>query len=83
MVHWPDIQIPHPDVTLTFDIAPSQMIETRKRLLQQVASDNLLVGGMHLNFPGFIRIYKVRGTYAVREERWQEDRAHQPASLMD
>jgi glyoxylase-like metal-dependent hydrolase (beta-lactamase superfamily II) len=70
MVHWPDIQIPRPDVTLSFDIDPNQMIETRRKLLEHVASGDMLVGGMHLNFPGFIRIRRDRETYRVHEERW-------------
>jgi len=69
IVHWPDIQIPHPEVTLSFDIDPAQMICTRKRLLEQVASENILIGGMHLNSPGFIRIKHDSRSYAIEGER--------------
>lgn len=65
IVHWPNIQIPRPDVTLAFDIAPARMIETRKLLLEQLAGENLLVGGMHLNLPGFIRIVKERNGFTI------------------
>ena len=73
IVHWPDIQIPRPDVTLSFDIDPDQMIETRRNLLAELASEDVFVGGMHLNFPGFIRIEHDRETFKIREERWMPD----------
>ena len=73
IVHWPDIQIPRPEVTLAFDIDPSQAAETRMRLLDRLATDNTLIGGMHLNFPGFIRIHRDRNTYVIHEERWLPD----------
>jgi glyoxylase-like metal-dependent hydrolase (beta-lactamase superfamily II) len=73
IVHWPDIQIPRPDVTSSFDIDPDQMVETRRNLLAELASDDVLVGGMHLNFPGFIRVKRDRQTFMIREERWMPD----------
>ncbi|MEG9433282.1 MBL fold metallo-hydrolase [Terriglobus sp. ADX1] len=68
IVHWPDIQIPRPEVTLAFDIDPGLMIETRKGLLREIVSENLLVGGMHLNLPGFIRLSKHRDSYEIHED---------------
>jgi glyoxylase-like metal-dependent hydrolase (beta-lactamase superfamily II) len=73
IAHWPDIQVPRAEVTLAFDIDPRQAAETRRRLLDRVATDNVLIGGMHLNFPGFIRIRRERGLYAIHEERWLPD----------
>jgi glyoxylase-like metal-dependent hydrolase (beta-lactamase superfamily II) len=73
IAHWPDIQIPRPEVTLAFDIDRRQAADTRKRLLDMVATENILIGGMHLNFPGFIRIHRDRNTYAIHEERWFPD----------
>jgi glyoxylase-like metal-dependent hydrolase (beta-lactamase superfamily II) len=75
IAHWPDIQVPRPEVTLVFDIDPRQAAETRRRLLDRVATENVLIGGMHLNFPGFIRIRRDRDTYAIHEERWLPDLA--------
>jgi glyoxylase-like metal-dependent hydrolase (beta-lactamase superfamily II) len=73
IAHWPEIQVPRPEVTLAFDIDPRQAAETRRRLLERVATEKVLIGGMHLNFPGFIRIHRDRGTYAIQEERWLPD----------
>lgn len=69
IVHWPDIQIPRPEVSLAFDVCQQQAAATRQGLLDMVASDNILVGGMHLNFPGFIRIQREKDTYSIPKER--------------
>jgi glyoxylase-like metal-dependent hydrolase (beta-lactamase superfamily II) len=70
IVHWPDIQIPRPEVSLTFDINREQAVETRIRLLDMLASESILIGGMHLNFPGFIRIHRDGSSYVIQEDRW-------------
>ena len=70
IVHWPNIQIPKPDVTLVVDHDPVQAAETRVRLFEVLAANNNLVGRMHLNFPGFIRIQRKGSGYEIREERW-------------
>lgn len=70
IAHWPDIQIPRPEASLVFDIDGKQAVETRRRTLDALASENTLVGGMHLNFPGFIRIHRDGSSYSIQEERW-------------
>lgn len=69
-MHWPDIQVPRPEVSLTFDINREQAADTRRRLLDMLATEDTLVGGMHLNFPGFIRIRRDERSYVIQEERW-------------
>ncbi len=70
IVHFPDIQIPCPDVAIAFDMDPVEACRTRHRTLDMVASNAELVGGLHLNFPGFIRVLKEKGQYSFREEPW-------------
>ncbi len=70
IVHFPDIQIPCPDVTIAFDVDPVEACRTRHRTLDMVASGGELVGGLHLNFPGFIRVLKENGKYSFYEEPW-------------
>lgn len=69
IVHWPDIQIPRPEVSLVFDVCQQQAAATRRGVLDMVTSDNIVVGGMHLNFPGFIRIQREQDTYSIHKER--------------
>lgn len=62
-VHIPEIQIPRPDVTLEFDSDSHAAAAMRRRVLDMAAADNLLVAGMHLDFPGFARIHRVGSDY--------------------
>lgn len=52
-VHVPHIQIRFPHVTLDFDSDEVAAAAMRRRLLDMAATDEILVGGMHLDFPGF------------------------------
>ncbi|MEL2243309.1 MBL fold metallo-hydrolase [Leclercia adecarboxylata] len=51
IVHFPHIQVEHPEVTIAFDSDPVAAAATRKRLLERVATDKLTVSGMHFNAP--------------------------------
>ncbi len=53
LVHLASIQIPRPDTGLVFDVDPQAAGATRKRMFDRIAADNLLVGGAHMDFPGF------------------------------
>ncbi len=69
IVHFPQIQIPRPDVSIAFDQDAHLAAETRTRLLDCVATEHLLIAGMHLAEPGFARIRRTGNTYAVAYER--------------
>lgn len=68
IVHFPQIQIPRPDVSIAFDQDALLAAETRTRLLDLVRADKLLIAGMHLGEPGFARIVRTRGSYRVAYE---------------
>lgn len=70
IVHFPHIQIAQPEVTIAFDSDPVQASKTRKRLLEQVVSDKLLVTGMHFNAPTAASIVKDGNGYALNYELW-------------
>lgn len=53
VVHVPAVQFARPDVALVFDTDPEQAAKTRAKVLDQVATDRMMVAGMHLLFPGF------------------------------
>lgn len=69
-VHVPEIQIPRPEVTIAFDTDPEAAAATRKRVFDRVASDRLLVAGMHLHFPGFAHLVRGPAGYALMPEPW-------------
>ena len=68
IVHFPQIQIARPDVSIAFDQDPHLSADTRSRLLDVVSSDKLLVAGMHLGEPGFARIERAGKGYAISYE---------------
>lgn len=57
-VHVPEIQTAFPDATMVFDTDRIAAAEARKRLFDRIASENMLVAGMHLNFPSFGRLVR-------------------------
>ena len=71
IVHVPSIQIPHPEVTLDFDSDPHVAAATRKRVLDMVSTDQMLVGGMHLDFPGFGYVTSYGESYRFHAEPWK------------
>jgi glyoxylase-like metal-dependent hydrolase (beta-lactamase superfamily II) len=70
IVHVPELQIPHPDITIAFDVDPENAIASRKRTLEMVASEKLLIAGMHLHFPAFSRLVKRDGSHVLLPEAW-------------
>ena len=65
IVHFPQIQIPRPDVSIAFDQDAHLATDTRSRLLDLVASDRLLIAGMHLGDVGFARIERKGNSYGI------------------
>ncbi|MGI3900425.1 MAG: MBL fold metallo-hydrolase [Janthinobacterium lividum] len=70
ITHMADIQIRKPEVTIGFDVDPDQARATRMKLLDQVASDRLIVAGMHFNMPGFITVERQGTAYAKVDLPW-------------
>jgi glyoxylase-like metal-dependent hydrolase (beta-lactamase superfamily II) len=67
-VHIPELQVPRPEVTMMFDTDPDAAAASRVRVFDMVASENLPVAGMHLHFPGFARMTKSAGNFALVPE---------------
>lgn len=70
IMHMPDVQAPHPEVTVVYDLDPAQAEASRRRVLDMVAADRLAVAGMHLHFPGFAHVERAGAGYAVVTEPW-------------
>lgn len=70
IVHFPQIQVPRPEVSIAFDQDAHLAANTRSKLLDCVAAEQLLIAGMHLGEPGFARIKRTaNGTYSVSYEK--------------
>ena len=68
IVHFPQIQVPRPEVSIAFDQDSHLAADTRSRLLDCVAAEQLLIAGMHLGEPGFARIERKKLAYGVAYE---------------
>lgn len=68
IMHRQDLQARFPDGIIGFDASPQRAVETRKRLLDQLATDGERVLGMHLHFPGLHRVVRHAGAYRVIPE---------------
>ncbi|WP_448097480.1 MBL fold metallo-hydrolase [Luteibacter yeojuensis] len=68
IVHFPQIQIARPDVSIAFDQDPILSAETRSRLLDVVSSDKLLIAGMHLGELGFGHVKRKGTRYEISYE---------------
>ncbi|MDR3328620.1 MAG: MBL fold metallo-hydrolase [Prevotellaceae bacterium] len=51
LTHAMPIQVPHPEVSVTYDVDPQQAAATRRQVLEYVAKNKIPVGGMHIAFP--------------------------------
>lgn len=65
IVHFPQIQVPRPDVSIAFDQDAHLAAKTRVRLLDVVSSERLLIAGMHLGELGFAQIERAGKNYSV------------------
>jgi len=71
--HAPEVQCPRPDVTVVFDVSPTDAVESRRKMLARAADEDLLIAGMHMPFPGFTRIGRSADAYTHHPDVWQYD----------
>ncbi|WP_376093312.1 MBL fold metallo-hydrolase [Roseomonas sp. CCTCC AB2023176] len=64
IVHAPPLQFARPAATIAFDSDQAQAAQTRGRVMDRVASDRMMVAGMHMPFPGFGHVAKDGEGYA-------------------
>jgi glyoxylase-like metal-dependent hydrolase (beta-lactamase superfamily II) len=69
-VHVPELQVPRPDIYMLYDSDGPMAARSREAIFELAVRDNLLVGGMHLHFPGFARMARRNGQYRVLPEPW-------------
>ncbi len=52
LIHFGGVQLPNPDVAVTYDVDPVMAVEARKRIFSQAAAEGVTVASMHLPYPG-------------------------------
>lgn len=75
IVHLPGIQFARPDAGVAFDVDGAMARATRERVLDMVAADQVLLAGMHLDFPLFGHVARNGGGYAFEPMVWQPSAA--------
>lgn len=58
IAHAMAIQMPHPEVAISYDTDPDQAIATRKKVLEYVSQQDIPIAGMHISYPGIGSIKK-------------------------
>ncbi len=68
--HLPGLQFGQPVAGMAFDIDGEQGRATRARALDMVATDRVLLAGMHLDFPAFGHVRRAGTGYAFEPMVW-------------
>jgi len=58
VTHAMAIQMPHPEIAVTYDVNPEDAIKARKEILEYVEKHQIPIAGMHIAFPGMGQIKK-------------------------
>lgn len=69
-VHVPEVQAAIPEAGMAFDTDLAAAAAARKRMFDRVASDGVLIAGMHLHFPAFSHLSRKGSAYELYPEAW-------------
>lgn len=72
IVHVPEVQTARPEVCMAFDTDKAQAEATRRRIFDMVATDKLLVTGMHIHFPGLSHLIRDGSGYRLIPKAWEQ-----------
>ena len=62
--HAPELQLRRPELCVIFDVDPAQAATTRHAVMKRAVDEDLGVAGMHIPFPGFVRLARSGDAYA-------------------
>ena len=63
LTHAMSVQMPHPEIAVTFDVDPVKAVQSRQAILKIASEQKLLVAGMHIAYPGIGSIEKSEPGY--------------------
>lgn len=66
-IHFPGIQLPLPEVAVTYDSDPAQAVAARRMLFDKAIAEKLPIAAMHIPFPGMGWLGREGTGYAFRE----------------
>lgn len=73
VVHVAPLQMGQPRAFIGFDVSPEEAVATRLRILDEVASGRVMIGGMHMPFPGFGHVATRGDAFEFVPAEWQYD----------
>jgi len=63
IIHAHPVQLPQPEVAIHFDVNQQQAVQTRKKVLAQVAREGDWIAAAHIAFPGIGKVMKADEGY--------------------
>jgi glyoxylase-like metal-dependent hydrolase (beta-lactamase superfamily II) len=70
-MHVAPVQFPRPEITVAFDSNRDGARALRRQLFQMAANENMLIGAVHLPFPGIGRLREKDGAFSYEALPWQ------------
>jgi len=71
LIHVPALQLPRTDWYAAFDTDPQLAVQTKRRLLDRIATDRLKIAGTHLPFPATGHLQQThKNAYAFQPAFW-------------
>ena len=71
IVHIPEVQTARPEACMAFDTDTTQAEASRRAVFDMVATDEIMITGMHLHFPGFSRLVRDGTGYRLIPAAWE------------
>ncbi len=63
LAHAMAVQMPHPEISVRYDVDPDAARVSRAKILEYVAANNIPVAGMHIPYPGIGTVEKAAQGY--------------------
>ena len=63
LIHFSRIQLPLPEVAVKYDVDPAKAVQARKRIFDYACEKRIPMAGMHVPFPGMLKLKKAGAGY--------------------
>jgi glyoxylase-like metal-dependent hydrolase (beta-lactamase superfamily II) len=63
LAHAMAIQMPYPEVAVSYDVNPADAVRSRQAILKYVSENKIPIAGMHIAYPGMGTVMSAQGGY--------------------